>query len=59
MAKVGGEKHLIPEGTLPAVYDTLLSQPIDQEILKKIDLLRQSSNAYLDRALGLKQPQFA
>lgn len=57
MAKVGGEKHLIMEGTPASVYDTCLSEPLNPEILQKINQLRQSSNAYLDRALDLKQLQ--
>lgn len=57
MAKIGGEKHLITEETPAGVYNTQLSEPLDPQILQKIDRLRQTSNAYLDRALGLKQLQ--
>jgi len=57
MAKIGGEKYLIPEGTPTSVYDARLSEPLDPEILKKIESLRQTSNAYIDRALLLKQLQ--
>jgi hypothetical protein len=57
MAKIGGEKHLLPEGTPTAVYNTRLSEPLDPQMLQKIDRLRQTSQAYLDRALELKQLQ--
>jgi hypothetical protein len=59
MAKIGSEKHLVPEGTPSSVYNNLLGEPLHSEISRKIENLRLSSNAYLDRALGLKQPQFA
>ena len=51
MAKIGGEKHLVTEDTPAAVFDARLSEPLDPEILQKIDWLRQTSNAYLDKAL--------
>jgi len=57
MAKIGGEKHLLPEGTPSEVYDARLSEPLSPEISQKIERLRQTSNAYLDRALALKQLQ--
>lgn len=59
MAKIGGEKHLLPEGTPAAVYPEILNAPLDTEIQQKIERLRQTSNAYLDRALGPKQLQYA
>ncbi|QMU29206.1 polysaccharide pyruvyl transferase family protein [Adhaeribacter radiodurans] len=59
MAKIGGEHHLIPEGTPAQVYEARLSEPLNPEILQKINQLRQTSNAYLDSALGTKQLQFA
>ncbi|MDQ3292220.1 MAG: polysaccharide pyruvyl transferase family protein [Bacteroidota bacterium] len=59
MAKIGGEQHLIPEGTPAEVYDARLSEPLNPEIIKKINQLRQTSHAYLDSALGTKQLQFA
>lgn len=59
MAKVGGEQHLVTEETPFAVYDVRLSEPIDSKILATIGRLRQTSNAYLDRALALKQLQSA
>jgi hypothetical protein len=51
MGKIGGEKHLLTEDTPPAVYTAHLSEPLNPEMLQKIDRLRQSSNAYLSRAL--------
>jgi hypothetical protein len=59
MMKIGGEKHLIYAGNPSTVYDTYLSEPLDPAILQKIEMLRQTSNEYLDRALGHKQRQFA
>ena len=59
MAKIGGEKHLLPVGTPTAVFNEILSAPLDPEIQQKIERLRQTSNAYLDRALGPKQLQYA
>jgi hypothetical protein len=52
MAKIGGEKHLLSEGTPAAVYHAHLSEPLDPGMLQKIDCLRQTSNAYLGRALA-------
>jgi hypothetical protein len=59
MAKVGGEKHLLTEEAPPVAYNTRLSEPPDEEMLKKIDQLRHRSNQYLDGALALKRVQFA
>ncbi len=59
MAKIGGEHHLLPEGSDYAQYETLLSTPLNPQITQKIQQLRQTSNAYLDRALALKQVQYA
>ena len=57
MAKIGGEKYLLPEGTPAAVYDACLSAPLDPAITEQIARLRQTSNAYLDRALALPHLQ--
>jgi hypothetical protein len=59
MAKVGGEKHLLTEEAQPAAYNARLSEPPDEEMLKKIDHLRHQSNLYLDGALALKHVQIA
>ncbi|MFD2245331.1 polysaccharide pyruvyl transferase family protein [Pontibacter ruber] len=59
MSKIGGEKHLVSEDTPAAVYNILLSEPLDTTILQKISHLRQTSNAYLDKALVLQQIQYA
>jgi hypothetical protein len=59
MAKIGGEKHLLPEGTPASVFNARLNEPLNPEILQKIESLRHTSEAFLDRALGLKQLQYA
>ena len=59
MDKVGGETHLVTENTPASVYTAQLNSPVNPSILQKIDLLRQSSNAYLDRALHVTQLQTA
>lgn len=59
MEKVGGEKHLVNEHTPTQVYTTQLSNPLEPHIHQKIAQLRQSSNAYLDEALSIKQLQIA
>lgn len=59
MEKVGGEKHLVTESTPTEVYTAQLSNPVNPSILQKIELFRQSSNAYLDRALRVNQLQTA
>jgi len=57
MAKIGGTGHLLPAGTPSAVFDACLGQPLDAAIIQNIDRLRQTSGAYLDRALALSQLQ--
>lgn len=52
MATVGGERHLASEYTPSTTYSTLLSEPLDPKILRRIDRLRQTSGAYLDKALA-------
>jgi hypothetical protein len=47
------------EDTPGTTYNARLSEPLDQEIIKKIGRLRQASDAYLDKALGQKQFQHA
>jgi hypothetical protein len=59
MSKIGGEKHLVVEGTPFADFHHQLSNPLGSAIVQKIESLRQSSNAYLDRALDLKHLQLA
>ncbi|QJD96826.1 polysaccharide pyruvyl transferase family protein [Mucilaginibacter robiniae] len=59
MTKVGGEKHLITEGTPAEIYHARLSEPVDEKIQQKIAELRQSSNAYLDAALAPKPMQLS
>jgi hypothetical protein len=53
MATIGGEKYLLTQDTPSAVYDAHLSEPLEQEMLQKIDRLRHTSQAYLNQALVL------
>jgi len=59
MEKVGGEKHLVSEDTPTSVYTSQLSEPFEASITQRIAQLRQSSNAYLEQALSIKQLQIA
>ncbi|MFN3651625.1 MAG: polysaccharide pyruvyl transferase family protein [Armatimonadota bacterium] len=52
MATVGGEQHLISPATPPEQFETRLDQPLDPAMLQRIEALRQSSGAYLDRIAG-------
>jgi Polysaccharide pyruvyl transferase len=52
MTAVGGEKHLVSQDTSAAIYDAGLSEPLESEIFHKINGLRQTSEAYLDKALA-------
>jgi len=57
MAKLGAENYLLPEGAPAAAYDACLGQPLDAAIGQRIAALRQTSAAYLDRALAIAQLQ--
>ena len=59
MTKVGGEKHLVTENTEAVVYKQCLSHPLDELISQRIEQLSQTSNAYLDQAIGINQLQVA
>jgi hypothetical protein len=59
MAKIGGEKHLVTAETTTAEYHTRLNNPLDPQIRQKIEGLRKTSHAFLDRALRTKQFQTA
>ena len=52
MAAVGGEQRLVWEGAPAADYDSCLGEPLEAAILQRIDRLRRTSDAYLDRALA-------
>ncbi|HYE38024.1 polysaccharide pyruvyl transferase family protein [Methylocaldum sp.] len=52
METVGGEKHLVVKDTPALVYDARLSEPLDPDMLDRIDRLRRASGDYLDHALG-------
>src|SRR3954463_8839613 len=59
MEKVGGEKHLVSEDTPTSIYTSQLSELLEASITQRIAQLRQSSNAYLEQALSIKQLQIA
>ena len=59
MSKIGGDKHLVTEDTSPEVFHSGLTEPLSEEIIQNIERLRQSSNAYLDQALGEKIVKYA
>ncbi|HEX8335027.1 MAG TPA: polysaccharide pyruvyl transferase family protein [Segetibacter sp.] len=59
MAKISGEKHLVMEDTPSAIYQFCLTNPLDEKIREKIELLRHSSHEFLNLALAVKQLHFA
>lgn len=59
MELLDGEKHLVTADTPVSDYMKQLSEPLASGITQKIAQLRQSSNAYLDEALSIKQLQIA
>jgi hypothetical protein len=52
MRTIGGERHLVSADTPVAVYDATLGAPLDAAILRRIDDLREASDAYLMATLG-------
>lgn len=52
MSMIGGEKRLLSEDATASDYGAALSEPLDSEILDRIDYFRRRSVDYLDRALG-------
>lgn len=56
LKKTGSENHLVNEKTKAEKYNTLLSEPLDDEIFHRISQLRQSSNAFLEQSLNLTNP---
>lgn len=52
MATVGGERHLLPHDAPPDAYAAVLEEPLDPAISQRIEALRRTSNAFLDRALA-------
>jgi hypothetical protein len=59
MKLVGGESHLMQEDSIVGDYIAHLTQPIRRSIVEQINTLRQTSNAYLDNALGNQQLKVA
>lgn len=51
---LGAEQRLVPADTQSVPCEATLGTPIDREILEKLDVLREASNAYLDRVLDFK-----
>lgn len=52
MKSVAGERHLASETTPASDFDSLLSEPLEPEILRRIERLRRDSSAYLNRAMA-------
>ncbi|RFZ83515.1 polysaccharide pyruvyl transferase family protein [Mucilaginibacter terrenus] len=59
MKTVGGEKHLIADGTAAHVYSARLSEPLDEQIFENIRELQKQSNDFLDEALTLKTAELS
>jgi hypothetical protein len=51
-AKLGAERHLLRGETEPEVFADILASKASESVEQRICELRQSSNAYLDAALG-------
>lgn len=51
VAAVGAGNHLVAEDTPSATYDACLGEPVEPEILHRIDHLRRTSDAYIEKAL--------
>lgn len=52
---VGGEKHLVDEGTPVEIYNLRLTEALDSQISERITALRKASDSFIDRALAPKQ----
>jgi hypothetical protein len=52
MRTLGGERHLVSAETPDTAYDAALGATLNPAILRRIDDLRQASEAYLNMALG-------
>lgn len=59
MQSIGGLNHLVNADSDYGAYEQALSNPVAAYILNRLEQLRQSSDAFLDRALDLKQYQYA
>jgi hypothetical protein len=49
---VGGERHLVTGETSRDEYDTILSEPVDPVVFRRIAALRRTSSLYLDKVLN-------
>lgn len=59
MKLVDGGKHLVNETTSYSTFHKQLNEPPATEIFQNIERLRQTSNEYLNRALGVQQLRVA
>lgn len=59
MNRIGGTRHLLSEQSPSGAFDACFSNPLDPEISKNIEALRQRSNEFLNRGLNHKQQQVA
>lgn len=55
MNKINGEKHIITESTPTNTVNSLLTNPPDDEIKRKIGDMRKISNTFMDKALKIEQ----
>jgi hypothetical protein len=52
LAQLGGQRHLVAEDTPAASYDARLEQPVEPQVLRAIERLRGTGDAYLEAALA-------
>lgn len=57
--KIGAEQHLMNPGAQRQAYDERLGNPLDPQVFRNIEALRQSSAEYLHHALRVKQVECA
>jgi hypothetical protein len=59
MAQFGGLRHLASEDAAPEQYDACLEEPLDAAMLARIEALRGTSAAFLDRAVPVERTLLA
>ena len=52
MTMLGAEEHLMSDDSSAEAYAERLDGPIAPEVLSRLDVLRRTSDEYLDRALA-------
>ena len=52
LAQVGGEEHLVGDGSSADAYAARLEEPVSARVLRAIERLRSSGEAYLEAALA-------